>query len=81
MMEGGRSDGGTDGGEESGGAGHSFRPRAAVFVGKRSFVFVGAPLHCRSLPHPHPRYSCRCHPWHPSHQKTQCDASSASSDI
>ena len=40
-MEGEGSDGGTDGGEESGGAGLSFRPRAVVFVGKRSFAFVG----------------------------------------
>ena len=41
MMEGEGSDGGTDGGEESGGAGLSFCPWAVVFVGKRSFVFVG----------------------------------------
>ena len=40
-MEGEGSDGGTDGGEESGGAGLPFRPRAVVFVGKRSFAFVG----------------------------------------
>ena len=41
MMEGEGSDGGTDGGKESGGAGLSFRPRAVVFVGKQSFAFVG----------------------------------------
>ena len=40
-MEGEGSDGGTDGGEESGGAGLSFCPRAVVFIGKRSFAFVG----------------------------------------
>ena len=40
-MEGEGSDGGTDGGEESGGAGLSFRPQVVVFVGKRLFAFVG----------------------------------------
>ena len=41
MMEGEGSDGGTDGGEKSGGAGLSFRPWAVVFAGKQSFAFMG----------------------------------------
>ena len=41
VMEGEGSHGGTDGGEESGGAGHSFRLWAAILVGKQSFAFVG----------------------------------------
>ena len=49
MMEGEGSDGGTDGGEESGGAGLSFRPRAVIFIGKRSFVFVGGRSHWRAV--------------------------------
>ena len=40
-MEGEESDGGTEGGEESGGAGLSFRLWAVVFIGKWSFAFVG----------------------------------------
>ena len=48
-MEGGGSDGGTDGGEEGGGAGLSFRPRAAVFVGKRSFAFLGGRSRWRAV--------------------------------
>ena len=40
-MVGEGSDGGTDGGEESGGAGLSFRPQAVVFICKWSFVFMG----------------------------------------
>ena len=46
---GGRGDGGTDRGEESGGAGLSFRPRAAVFVRKRSFAFVGGRSRWRAV--------------------------------
>ena len=49
VMEGGGSDGGTDGGEEGGGAGLSFRPRAAVFVGKRSFAFLGGRSRWRAV--------------------------------
>ena len=49
MMEGGGSDGGTDGGEESGGAGHSFHPQAAIFVGKRSFAFMGGHSRWRAV--------------------------------
>ena len=41
VMEGEGSDGGTDGGEKSGGAGLSFCLWAVIFVGKWSFVFVG----------------------------------------
>ena len=48
-MEGEGSDGGTDGGEESGGAGLSFRPQAVVFVGKRSFAFVGGRSRWRAV--------------------------------
>ena len=40
---------GTDGGEESGGAGLSFRPRAVVFVGKRSFALVGGRSRWRAV--------------------------------
>ena len=46
---GGRGDGGTDRGEESGGAGLSFHPRAAVFVRKRSFAFVGGRSRWRAV--------------------------------
>ena len=49
MMEGEGSDGGTDGGEESGGAGLSFRPWAVVFVGKGSFAFVGGRSRWRAI--------------------------------
>ena len=45
MMEGEGSDGGTDEGEESGGAGLSFLPQAVVFVHKPSFAFVGGCSH------------------------------------
>ena len=48
-MEGEGSDGGTDGGEESGGAGLSFRPQAVVFVGKRLFAFVGGRSRWRAV--------------------------------
>ena len=41
MMEGEGSDGGTDGGEESGSPGLSFRPQAVIFVHKWSFAIVG----------------------------------------
>ena len=48
-MEGEWSDGGTDGGEESGGAGLSFCPWAAVFVGKRLVAFMGGRSHWQAV--------------------------------
>ena len=48
-MEGEGSDGGTDAGEESGGAGLSFRLLAVVFIGKQSFAFVGGRSRWRAV--------------------------------
>ena len=49
MMEGEWSKGGTDGGEESGGAGLSFCPQAVVFVGKQLFAFMGGRSRWRAV--------------------------------
>ena len=49
MMEGQGSDGGTDGGEESGGAGLSFHLQAVVFLGKGLFAFVGGHSHWQAV--------------------------------
>ena len=48
-MEGEGSHGGTDGGEESGGAGLSFHLQAVVFVCKWLFAFVGGCSHWQAV--------------------------------
>ena len=77
MMEGEGSDGGTDGGEASGGAGLSFHLQAVVFICGWPFLLTGGHLRAWVAGHVlgahHSRIGvvvicvvicgCSCHPW------------------